>query len=226
MNELFKKDLPDSDSNDDEYIPNKKELEQSNEKSISKISQKKSDQIKSKVDKIWEKLKQSRPNNNNNNLNDKNTLINNLNKNLPIIEKDDKKIEEEIQEAIKKSKEIKNKTKTETYYFAGEKYEETKEITDKEKEKIKKKQTHHGLDQLIEEINKKKNISTIDKSKKDWKDFVEKENIEKELINNRKDGFLGKKKFLDESNLIVNEQKKIDIKKAKYAYENKINNNK
>ena len=29
MNELFKTDLPDSDSNDDEYIPNKKELEQS-----------------------------------------------------------------------------------------------------------------------------------------------------------------------------------------------------
>ena len=66
INELFTKEF-DSDSNDDEYIPSKKELEQSNEE----IKNKKDENIKvnkSKVDAIWEKLKQqTRPNNYNNN---------------------------------------------------------------------------------------------------------------------------------------------------------------
>ena len=56
MNELFTKEF-DSDSNDDEYIPSKKELEQSNEE----IKNKKDENIivnKSKLDAIWEKLKQ------------------------------------------------------------------------------------------------------------------------------------------------------------------------
>ena len=55
----------------------------------------------------------------------------------------------------------------------------------------------------------------MDKSKKDWKNYVEKNNIEKELMNNRKDGFLGKKKFIDETNEIVTEQNRVSIKKAK-----------
>ena len=59
----------------------------------------------------------------------------------------------------------------------------------------------------------------MDKSKKDWKVYVEEKQIEKELSQNRKDGFLGKKKFLDEANELVNEQQKLMVKKAKYAYE-------
>ena len=98
-----------------------------------------------------------------------------------------------------------------------------KEINEKEVEKLKKKQTNKELDAIINEIAKKRNISTMDKSKKDWKNYVEKHNIEKELMNNRKDGFLGKKKFIDETNEIVNEQNRVSIKKAKYAYENKVN---
>ena len=51
----------------------------------------------------------------------------------------------------------------------------------------------------------------MDKSKKDWKAYVEEKQIEKELSHNRKDGFLGKKKFLDEANefkiLLINEIK-------------------
>ena len=222
MNELFTKEF-DSDSNDDEYIPSKKELEQSNEE----IKNKKDENIKvnkSKVDAIWEKLKQqTRPNNYNNN-NKKNENSNNNDKKNTIndIEKE-KKLEEEIKEAIKKSKEVKQKTVSEKYYFAGQEFEEKKEISEKEVEKIKKKRTNKELDAIINEIAKKRNISTMDKSKKDWKNYVEKNNIEKELMNNRKDGFLGKKKFIDETNEIVTEQNRVSIKKAKYAYENKVN---
>ena len=221
MNELFTKEF-DSDSNDDEYIPSKKELEQSNEE----MKNKKKENIKvnkSKVDAIWEKLKQLR-NSNNDNINLKNENSNNNDKKNTIndIEKE-KKLEEEIKEAIKKSKEVKQKTVSEKYYFAGQEFEEKKEINEKEVEKINKKRTNKELDAIINEIAKKRNISTMDKSKKDWKNYVEKNNIEKELMNNRKDGFLGKKKFIDETNEIVTEQNRVSIKKAKYAYENKVN---
>ena len=221
MNELFTKEF-DSDSNDDEYIPSKKELEQSNEE----MKNKKKENIKvnkSKVDAIWEKLKQLR-NSNNDNINLKNKNSNNNYKKNTIndIEKE-KKLEEEIKEAIKKSKEVKQKTVSEKYYFAGQEFEEKKEINEKEVEKINKKRTNKELDAIINEIAKKRNISTMDKSKKDWKNYVEKNNIEKELMNNRKDGFLGKKKFIDETNEIVTEQNRVSIKKAKYAYENKVN---
>ena len=221
MNELFTKEF-DSDSNDDEYIPSKKELEQSNEE----MKNKKIENIKvnkSKVDAIWEQLKQLR-NSNNDNINLKNKNSNNNYKKNTIndIEKE-KKLEEEIKEAIKKSKEVKQKTVSEKYYFAGQEFEEKKEISEKEVEKIKKKRTNKELDAIINEIAKKRNISTMDKSKKDWKNYVEKNNIEKELMNNRKDGFLGKKKFIDETNEIVTEQNRVSIKKAKYAYENKVN---
>ena len=221
MNELFTKEF-DSDSNDDEYIPSKKEIEQSNEE----MKNKKKENIKvnkSKVDAIWEKLKQLR-NSNNDNINLKNKNSNNNYKKNTIndIEKE-KKLEEEIKEAIKKSKEVKQKTVSEKYYFAGQEFEEKKEINEKEVEKINKKRTNKELDAIINEIAKKRNISTMDKSKKDWKNYVEKNNIEKELMNNRKDGFLGKKKFIDETNEIVTEQNRVSIKKAKYAYENKVN---
>ena len=222
MNELFTKEF-DSESNDEEYIPTKKELENSNEEAKNKKNQ--NIKInKSKVDAIWEKLKQqTRPNNNNklsekensNNTKDNKKTINELEK--------EKQLEEEIKEAIKKSKEQKEKTVTEKYYFAGQEFEEKKEINEKEVEKLKKKQTNKELDAIINEIAKKRNISTMDKSKKDWKNYVEKHNIEKELMNNRKDGFLGKKKFIDETNEIVTEQNRVSIKKAKYAYENKVN---
>ena len=136
MNELFTKEF-DSDSNDDEYIPSKKELEQSNEE----IKNKKDENIKvnkSKVDAIWEKLKQqTRPNNYNNN-NKKNENSNELEKRIVNDVEKEKKLEEEIKEAIKKSKELKQKTVTEKYYFAGQQFEEKKEINEKEVEKIKK----------------------------------------------------------------------------------------
>ena len=111
MNELFTKEF-DSDSNDDEYIPSKKELEQSNEE----MKNKKKENIKvnkSKVDAIWEKLKHLRYSNNDNiNLKNENSNNNDKKNTINDIEKE-KKLEEEIKEAIKKSKEVKQKTVSE-----------------------------------------------------------------------------------------------------------------
>ena len=214
MEELLKQKF-NSDSEDEEYIPTKIELEESNE---NKTKNKKDQKIaNSKVDAFWEKMKQK-----------SGIHKENQPKNSKILEKaekfenekeKEKKLEEEINNAIKKLKEQKEKTVTKEYFFAGQKFEEKKEISEKEIEKINKTKSHNGIDSIIEDIRKKKNISTMDKSKKDWKAYVEEKQIEKELSQNRKDGFLGKKKFLDETNELVNEQQKLMVKKAKYAYE-------
>ena len=215
MEELLKQKF-NSDSEDEEYIPTKIELEESNEdKKKSKKDQK---TTKSKVDAFWEKMKQ-KSGLHKENLPPKNSKNLSAREKLEEEKEKEKKLEEEINKAIKKMKEQKEKTVTKEYFFAGQKFEEKKEITEKEIEKINKTKSHNGIDSIIEEIKKKKNISTMDKSKKDWKAYVEEKQIEKELSQNRKDGFLGKKKFLDETNELVNEQQKIMVKKAKYAYE-------
>jgi len=218
MEELLKQKF-NSDSEDEEYIPTKLELEEAKENSTK--TKKDQKETKSKVEAFWEKMKQ------------KSGVHKESHPELKVhtsgteSEKEkEKKLEEEIRNAIKNMKEKKEKTVTKEYFFAGQKFEEKKEITEKEIEKINKTKSHNGIDSIIEDIRKKKNISTMDKSKKDWKAYVEEKQIEKELSQNRKDGFLGKKKFLDETNELVNEQQKLMMKKAKYAYELKQNDKK
>jgi hypothetical protein len=218
MEDLLKQKF-NSDSEDEEYIPTAKELEESKEnKSKSKSDLK---ATKSKVDAFWEKMKK------------KSGLAPTPQNTCPPpsqIHQNEKekeeKLEEEIRNAINNMKKQKEKTVTKEFFFAGQKFEEKKEITEKEIEKINKNKSHNSIDSIIEDIRKKKNISTMDKSKKDWKAYVEEKQIEKELSHNRKDGFLGKKKFLDETNELINEQQKLMIKKAKYAYELKQNDKK
>ena len=218
MEDLLKQKF-NSDSEDEEYIPTAKELEESKEnKSKSKSDLK---ATKSKVDAFWEKMKK------------KSGLAPTPKNTCPPpsqIHQNEKekeqKLEEEIRNAINNMKKQKEKTVTKEFFFAGQKFEEKKEITEKEIEKINKNKSHNSIDSIIEDIRKKKNISTMDKSKKDWKAYVEEKQIEKELSHNRKDGFLGKKKFLDETNELINEQQKLMIKKAKYAYELKQNDKK
>ena len=218
MEDLLKQKFK-SDSEDEEYITTAKELEESKEnKSKSKSDLK---ATKSKVDAFWEKMKK------------KSGLAPTPQNTCPPpsqIHQNEKekeeKLEEEIRNAINNMKKQKEKTVTKEFFFAGQKFEEKKEITEKEIEKINKNKSHNSIDSIIEDIRKKKNISTMDKSKKDWKAYVEEKQIEKELSHNRKDGFLGKKKFLDETNELINEQQKLMIKKAKYAYELKQNDKK
>ena len=221
MEELFKQKF-NSDSEDEEYVPTAKELEESKEnKSKSKSDLK---ATKSKVDAFWEKMKKKSGHGMSTIPNSK-PISQTIN--LEENEKEkEKKLEEEIRNAINNLKKQKEKTVTKEYFFAGQKFEEKKEITEKEIEKINKTKSHNSIDAIIEDIRKKKNISTMDKSKKDWKAYVEEKQIEKELSHNRKDGFLGKKKFLDEANELINEQQKLMVKKAKYAYELKQNEKK
>ena len=215
MEELLKQKF-NSDSEDEEYIPTKIELEESKE---NKTKHKKDQKVtKSKVDAFWEKMKQ-KSGVHKENLPPANSKIHKKEEKLENEKEKEQKLEEEIRNAIKNMKEQKEKTVTKEYFFAGQKFEEKKEITEKEIEKINKTKSHNGIDSIIEDIRKKKNISTMDKSKKDWKAYVEEKQIEKELSQNRKDGFLGKKKFLDETNELINEQQKLMVKKAKYAYE-------
>ena len=221
MEDLFKQKF-NSDSEDEEYVPTAKELEESAEnKSKSKSDLK---ATKSKVDAFWEKMKKKSGHG-------MSTIPNSkpISKTINLEENEkekEKKLEEEIRNAINNLKKQKEKTVTKEYFFAGQKFEEKKEITEKEIEKINKTKSHNSIDAIIEDIRKKKNISSMDKSKKDWKAYVEEKQIEKELSHNRKDGFLGKKKFLDEANELINEQQKLMVKKAKYAYELKQNEKK
>ena len=221
MEDLFKQKF-NSDSEDEEYVPTAKELEESAEnKSKSKSDLK---ATKSKVDAFWEKMKKKSGHGMSTIPNSK-PISQTIN--LEENEKEkEKKLEEEIRNAINNLKKQKEKTVTKEYFFAGQKFEEKKEITEKEIEKINKTKSHNSIDAIIEDIRKKKNISTMDKSKKDWRAYVEEKQIEKELSHNRKDGFLGKKKFLDEANELINEQQKLMVKKAKYAYELKQNEKK
>ena len=221
MEDLFKQKF-NSDSEDEEYVPTAKELEESAENKSKLKSDLKA--TKSKVDAFWEKMKKKSGHG-----------ISTIQNSKPISQainleenekEKEKKLEEEIRNAINNLKKQKEKTVTKEYFFAGQKFEEKKEITEKEIEKINKTKSHNSIDAIIEDIRKKKNISTMDKSKKDWKAYVEEKQIEKELSHNRKDGFLGKKKFLDEANELINEQQKLMVKKAKYAYELKQNEKK
>jgi len=219
MEELLKQKF-NSDSEDEEYIPTQIELEESKENMTKNKKDKKV--TKSKVEAFWEKMKQ-KSGINKNNSHVINTKMLKKEEKLEYEKERDKKLEEEIKNIIKNMKEQKEKKVTKEYFFAGQKFEEKKEITEKEIEKINKTKSHNGIDSIIEDIKKKKNISTMDKSKKDWKAYVEEKQIEKELSQNRKDGFLGRKKFLEETNELVNEQQKLMVKKAKYAYELKQN---
>ena len=198
MNDLLTKDFA-SDSNDEEYVPTKRELQQSTQENTASANE--SNINKSKVDAIWQQLKRkcgAAPSTEQQHQHDNNS------------------IDIEIKNAVIKAKEIKDSHKVDkTYYFAGKKYTTKEQVTEKQFNKIKDKQTHKSLDNVIESISKKKNISTIDKSKIDWKAYVEKKQMEKELAVNRKDGFLGKKHFLDESNAVVETELKT-AKKALY----------
>ena len=185
MEDLFKQKF-NSDSEDEEYVPTAKELEESAEnKSKSKSDLK---ATKSKVDAFWEKMKKKSGHG-----------ISTIQNSKPISQainleenekEKEKKLEEEIRNAINNLKKQKEKTVTKEYFFAGQKFEEKKEITEKEIEKINKTKSHNSIDAIIEDIRKKKNISTMDKSKKDWKAYVEEKQIEKELSHNRKVAFL------------------------------------
>ena len=56
--------------------------------------------------------------------------------------------------------------------------------------------------------DKDKNVTSIEKSKIDWDKYTKEQKLEGELEKNRKDGYLQKKKFLDNVSELEYQQKK------------------
>lgn len=118
---------------------------------------------------------------------------------------------------LKKIEEAKMKD-VKTTKFAGEEFIFEKELTEKErklKEYKEKCQTHKGLDDIVEDISKKKEINIIDKTKVDWDKYVEQNKLDKELEYARKDGYLNKKRFIDTVNMNLLINKKEEEEKEK-----------
>jgi hypothetical protein len=67
-------------------------------------------------------------------------------------------------------------------------------------EKSKLKGCQDGLDKLVSIIDDKaKSISTLTKSKKDWNDYTEKQQIQADLKRKRMDGHISKTLFLEKA---------------------------
>ena len=56
--------------------------------------------------------------------------------------------------------------------------------------------------------DKDKNVTSIEKSKLDWDKYTKDEKLEAELEKNRKDGYLAKKRFIDEVSELEYQKKK------------------
>lgn len=127
---------------------------------------------------------------------------------------------ENSQPAAEEPKKI---TVTETYDFAGEKVEVTKEVDSNTLNNSSVKSTNStlpvvgrqrpsggGLGSLLGQIGKQKKISTLEKSKLDWDGFKRREGIEEEIQthNKGKDGYLEKQDFLQRTDF-----KQFDIEK-------------
>eukprot|EP00831_Metopus_contortus_P003435 TRINITY_DN11266_c0_g1_i1.p1 TRINITY_DN11266_c0_g1~~TRINITY_DN11266_c0_g1_i1.p1 ORF type:complete len:251 (+),score=82.31 TRINITY_DN11266_c0_g1_i1:207-959(+) len=142
-------------------------------------------------------------------------------------EKKDKDVDDELMKEAKAALEAMKKTKApvvqEKLRFAGEVYTFQKKASEKDLKRQEKedraqlKGRQGGLDAIMQRLQGPKTINSIDKSKKDWSSYVEKNNLEKVLDQNRKDGYLGKKKFMEVAEKAERSSKKAsfrtDIKK-------------
>jgi hypothetical protein len=64
--------------------------------------------------------------------------------------------------------------------------------------RITKRQKEEYLQNLLKMIEAK-NINSMSKSRIDWKEYTNKANLDKQFSENRKDGYLEKKRFLEKS---------------------------
>lgn len=78
-------------------------------------------------------------------------------------------------------------------------------MTESDRKKLEQQQKRklgggcEALDGLIQQIvDKDKNVNCMQKTRIDWDKHVKEEKIEEELDKHRKDGFLAKKRFLDQ----------------------------
>eukprot|EP00347_Sterkiella_histriomuscorum_P002686 403367195 len=104
--------------------------------------------------------------------------------------------------------------------YAGQTYQVERNATQKDlkqreiQDKKKLGGTCGALDDLVGLINDQgKNVNVVEKSKMDWSKYTKEEKLEAEFEKNRKDGYLAKKKFLDQVTETEYEYKK-QIEKA------------
>ena len=128
-------------------------------------------------------------------------------------------IEEQVKQTIerlkKKKEEEESKKVMSTTKFAGEEFQYEKEITEKEQKALEKSKTNTHLDNIVNCLQKKKEINIFDKTRVDWDSFVSKNNLSKELDYARKDGYLAKKRFIEQANYNLIQQKKQEEQKHK-----------
>ena len=106
--------------------------------------------------------------------------------------------------------------------FAGKQYSVERQKTEadvRKQEQTGKKKLgggQQGLDDLVQMINDKdKNVTCIDKSKLDWDDYTKQNKLQAELEKNRKDGYLQKKRFLNEIDEAEYQKKKQGEKESR-----------
>ena len=76
-----------------------------------------------------------------------------------------------------------------------------------------------GLDAIVGVIDQKEtNVTSIAKSKMDWDKYTKEQKMESELEKNRKDGFLAKKRFIDNVSELEYQQKKAGQKENRKAH--------
>eukprot|EP00826_Nyctotherus_ovalis_P038736 TRINITY_DN3647_c0_g5_i2.p4 TRINITY_DN3647_c0_g5~~TRINITY_DN3647_c0_g5_i2.p4 ORF type:complete len:209 (-),score=91.18 TRINITY_DN3647_c0_g5_i2:168-794(-) len=127
---------------------------------------------------------------------------------------EEEKLAKEALEALKAMKETGKPVVQEKVRFAGEVFTYEKRATEKDLKKQEREARTQlrgrqgGLDSIMTKLQGSKGINAVDKSKKDWKKYVEKSNLEKELAQNRKDGFMAKQKFLADAEKAEREKTK------------------
>eukprot|EP00735_Rhodelphis_limneticus_P001816 TRINITY_DN12511_c0_g1::TRINITY_DN12511_c0_g1_i1::g.15116::m.15116 TRINITY_DN12511_c0_g1::TRINITY_DN12511_c0_g1_i1::g.15116 ORF type:complete len:337 (+),score=62.24,sp/Q75QI0/CFDP1_CHICK/33.81/1e-09,BCNT/PF07572.7/1.1e+04,BCNT/PF07572.7/1.2e+04,BCNT/PF07572.7/2e-18,DUF966/PF06136.8/2.8 TRINITY_DN12511_c0_g1_i1:56-1066(+) len=80
--------------------------------------------------------------------------------------------------------------------FAGQDVVITHKVKVGSEEEKKLRSSSSNLDSLVDAISKKRRLTTTEKSRHDWNSFTQKEELQDELTQNRKGGYLDKVAFL------------------------------
>lgn len=107
----------------------------------------------------------------------------------------DEKEETSLPKEQKSSLPLKEVVKETKYTYMGEEV-----IIDEPESNLKKKPVSN-LSALLNEVKGKNKLSSLQKSKYDWKKYTSDENIEIELEQNKKNGYIQKLSFLQQTDL-------------------------
>eukprot|EP00118_Oscarella_pearsei_P003551 m.14757 g.14757 ORF g.14757 m.14757 type:complete len:230 (+) comp25963_c0_seq2:2-691(+) len=103
---------------------------------------------------------------------------------------------------------------TKTYDFAGEKVVVKDVVETDVNPSQKERRSGSSLSNLLKGLGKAPKLSTLDKSKLDWKTYTVKEGLKDELSQHNKDGYLERRAFLERTDVRQYElEKEIRLKK-------------